>query len=308
MLGVLSGFFIISVLIAVGIAAGLTGILGPQGRFVLNRITYFVGTPALVFTSLMDSDLSMVLSPHFAIAAIAAFMTVALTGATAHVLLRRRPEHTLVTAVSASMVNSANMGFPLAAYVLGDVAFALPIVLFQMALFTPMFQFVLHAVKSGQRPSLKAFAANVAANPTIIAAAIGIALLAAGWSLPAFAMEPIEILGGLSIPGLLISFGMSLVASKPLAKTDGVRADVFLASAFKLIVMPLVAFGAAAVLFGLSGHALFAAVVMAALPTAQNVYVTAAHYETAEEVSRDTALVTSVGTLLVLLAVSPFFT
>ncbi len=309
MLGVLSGFFIITVLVAVGIALGLTGVLGPSGRLVLNRITYYVGTPALVFAALLDSELSLVLSSSFAIAAISAAGAALIAGAAAHLLVRdRRPEQTIVTAVSASMVNSANMGFPIAAYVLGDIAYALPVVLWQMGIFTPLSQFALHSVKSGRRPSLRATAAAIAANPTIGAAALGLALLAAGIHLPDLVMEPIEILGGLSIPGLLLAFGMSLVASKPLAKDDGYRADIALASTVKLLIMPLIAFAVAFFLFGLRADALFTAIVLAALPTAQNVYVTAAHYETSEEVARDTALVTSIGTLGVLLAAAAFFT
>jgi predicted permease len=57
-------------------------------------------------------------------------------------------------------------------------------------------------------------------------------------------------------------------------------------------------------LFGLTGHDLFAVVVMAALPTAQNVFVAASRYRAAENLARDTVLVTTVGTVLTLMAVS----
>lgn len=309
MLGVLSGFFIITVMVAVGVTLGITGALGPYGRVVLNRVTYYVGTPALVFTALLDSDLSMVLSSSYAIAAISATAAALIAWSAARLLIRnRRPEQTIVTAVSASMVNSANMGFPIAAYVLGDIAFALPVVLWQMGTFTPISQFMIHAVKSGQRPSIRAAASNIAANPTIIAAILGIGLLAGGVTLPTLVVEPVRILGGLSIPGLLIAFGMSLVASTPLAKEDGYRADIAIASTVKLLIMPAIAFAVAFFLFGLRSDALFAAIVLAALPTAQNVYLTAAHYETSEEVARDTALVTSIGTLVVLIATAALFT
>ena len=45
--------------------------------------------------------------------------------------------------------------------------------------------------------------------------------------------------------------------------------------------------------FGLHGHALFAVVALAALPTAQNVYNFAARYERGIPIARDTVLLTT---------------
>lgn len=56
MTGVLEGFSIIWVVIAVGYLVGRTGVLGEQARYVLNRVTFFVASPALLFTTLADSD------------------------------------------------------------------------------------------------------------------------------------------------------------------------------------------------------------------------------------------------------------
>lgn len=47
--------------------------------------------------------------------------------------------------------------------------------------------------------------------------------------------------------------------------------------------------------------------VIAALPTAQNVYVAAARYEVGEEMTRDIALLTSVGTLISLMVIASLF-
>lgn len=304
MFGVISGFFIITVIVLTGMAVEYTGILGPHGRFVLNRLTYFVAAPCLVFSALIDSSLKVVLSPVFAVAALASVITT-LTG---YVVVRRvfrTPASTAVlAAVSGAMVNSANIGFPIAAYVLGDVAHALPVALWQMAFFTPAFQFALHTAVSGQRPSPRAFAAALYTNPMILAAAAGIVVLASGLKPAAFLVEPIRITAGISIPGMLLAFGMSLLMSRPFAKDSGVRREIAFATAVKLAFMPLVAFALARWAFQLSGAALFVSVVLAALPTAQNVYVAAARYETGEELSRDVALFTSLGTVVVLVIVT----
>ena len=67
--------------------------------------------------------------------------------------------------------------------------------------------------------------------------------------------------------------------------------------------MPLIALGTG-LLLGMHGTALFEVVVMAALPTAQNVYVAAARYQAAENLARDTVLITTIGTVGVLLLIS----
>lgn len=69
---------------------------------------------------------------------------------------------------------------------------------------------------------------------------------------------------------------------------------MLLAAAVKLVVHPGLAYLVAVFVFGLDGLMLYAAVVMASLPTAQNVLVTAVRYQTGEVVARDTVLVTTV--------------
>src|SRR5699024_8636351 len=61
---------------------------------------------------------------------------------------QRRGPDLVVAAISGSVVNGANMGFPIAAYVLGDISHALPVILFQQAVYTPLYLFVLHRVTS----------------------------------------------------------------------------------------------------------------------------------------------------------------
>lgn len=307
MAGVVSGFFVIAVIVAVGAFAGWSNLMGPQGRLVLNRLTYFIAGPCLVFVSLIESDLGLVVSANFAVAALAGLLTTSLAAALSLVFLKQDLPHTVISSVSASMVNSANMGFPIAAYVLGDVALALPVALWQMAVFTPLFQSVLHSAVSGQRPSVRALAGTIVANPMIIASAAGLAVLGFNLHLPTFVTEPIDVIAGISIPGMLLAFGMSLTASKPFSKEAGHRADILLATALKLLAMPLIAWALARFAFGLAGIELYAAVVLAALPTAQNVYVAAARYEVGEEMTRDIALFTSVGTMIALMVIASLF-
>ena len=82
------------------------------------------------------------------------------------------------------------------------------------------------------------------------------------------------------------------------------RKDVILASALKLIAMPVAAWAIAKFAFGLDGHALFAAVILAGLPSAQNVFNWSQRYDRGVIIGRDTVFVTTLGSIgaLVLIA------
>lgn len=303
MTGVLAGFFIVWSLIAVGWVAGRAGILGPHGRYVLNRATFFIASPALVLVGLLSSDVQEIFSVPMAVAGISGLGTGALLLLVLRVFSERRGTELVVAAISGSVVNGANMGFPIAAYVLGDISHALPVILFQQAVYNPLYLFVLHQIMEKESLGPAGIARSVAANPTIIAAAVGLVLSLARVQIPDVVLEPIQSLADMAIPGMLLAYGLSLHGSRPLAKADGYRGLIAVSSGAKLVAMPLIALGIG-LLFGLRGHSLYEVVVMAALPTAQNVYVAAARYRAAENLARDTVLITTIGTVVVLLLIS----
>jgi len=304
--GVLAGFFIVWALIGVGMVAGRSGVLGPHGRYVLNRTTFFIASPALVLLGLLESDVREVFSLPMAVAGISGLVTGGILLLGVALFTDRRGPDLVVTAISGSVVNGANMGFPIAAYVLGDISHALPVVLFQQAVYTPLYLFVLHRVTEEDDPGPSGAAGvlrSIVANPTIIASAVGLLLVLVGAQIPPILLEPVRSLADMAIPAMLLAYGLSLYGSRPLAKDDGYRGLIAAASASKLLLMPVIALGVG-LLLGLRGTALYEVVVMAALPTAQNVYVAAARYRASENLARDTVLITTLGTVLVLLLIS----
>ena len=303
MSGVLAGFFIVWAMIGVGWVAGRTGVLGPHGRYVLNRSTFFIASPALILVGLLGSDVREVLSTPMLVAGISGLSTGAIVLGAVALLTRRSGADLVMTAISGSVVNGANMGFPIAAYVLGDISHALPVILFQQAVYTPLYLFVLHRVTVDSSPGLGGVLRSVVANPTIIASAIGLLLVLLGARIPEVVLEPVQSLADMAIPAMLLAYGLSLHGSRPLAKDDGYRGLIAVASGSKLLLMPVIAVGVG-LLLGLRGASLYEVVVMAALPTAQNVYVAAARYRASENLARDTVLITTIGTVLVLLVIS----
>lgn len=134
-------------------------------------------------------------------------------------------------------------------------------------------------------------------NPIVLAGAAGLAVAVAGWTPPAALMQPFHLLGGASVPGALLAFGLSLQGVRVLEKGTSPRRDVALASVLKIVVQPVLAYVMARHLMGLDGHELFAIVVVATLPTAQNVFVYASRYGRGMVLARDAALVTTLASI-----------
>ncbi|MER8025508.1 AEC family transporter [Glutamicibacter protophormiae] len=294
MTGVLEGFSIIWVVIAVGYLVGRTGVLGPQARYVLNRVTFFVASPALLFTTLAESDPVAVLGPLLWVAGLSAVLTAIAYHLATTRWLKRPASERIVAAMAASTVNSANLGLPIALYVLGDMSYAAPIILFQLALYQPVNLAMLDATTSKHRTTLFALVLATAKNPMIIGSLLGLVVALTGFEVPQIVLEPVNLIAGASIPAMLLAFGISLVGSKPLEKASGRRADVLVGSAAKLVLQPLLAWVLAYYLFDLRGELLVACVIMAGLPTAQNIFVTASRYEHGVVIAKDTVLMTTI--------------
>jgi predicted permease len=291
---VLAGFFVVWCIILVGWFVGRRRILGDNARPVLSGLTFFVASPALLFETLSKARLQEVFAEPLLVTAAAAITTAAIFFAVARLWLKRALPESLMSAMSASLANSANLGIPIAVYVLGDASYVAPLLIFQLAFFTPMFLMILDSSTSTHRTTALGFLLMILRNPMIVGSGLGLLVAGTGFQVPALVMEPIHLIGGAAIPAMLIAFGMSLNGTRPLQASAGRRVDTLLASGFKLVVQPALAYVFARFALGMDGHALFAVVVTSALPTAQNVFVAASRYQTGLTVAKDTVLITTV--------------
>ncbi|MDQ0120034.1 putative permease [Pseudarthrobacter defluvii] len=281
-------------IILVGWFVGRQRILGDNARPVLSGLTFFVASPALLFETLSKARLQEVFAEPLLVTAVAAITTAAIFFALARFWLKRALPESLMSAMSASLANSANLGIPIAVYVLGDASYVAPLLIFQLAFFTPMFLMILDSSTSTHRTTPLGFFLMILRNPMIVGSGLGLLVAGTGFQVPALVMEPIHLIGGAAIPAMLIAFGMSLNGTRPLQASSGRRVDTLLASGFKLVVQPALAYVFARFALGMEGHALFAVVVTSSLPTAQNVFVAASRYQTGLTVAKDTVLITTV--------------
>jgi malonate transporter and related proteins len=304
--GILEGFAVIGTIIAVGYAFGRSGALGPQAQTVLSRTSFFVATPCLLTTTLADTDLPTVFSASLVVTAVSSAAVAAIYVASA--VVRDRPAgETAIGAMASGYVNAGNLGIPIAIYVLGDVSFVAPSLLFQLAVFAPVVTTFLDTV-SGDRPegegiSWVRVATQPLRNPITIGSGVGLVLAATGWQLPQIVESPISLMGALAIPAMLIAFGISLYGAERPGQAEAAN-GLWSVVALKNVVQPVFAYLIGAFVLGLDGLTLEAVVITAALPTAQNVFTYAVRYEQGVVLARDCALVTTLVSIPVLFAVT----
>lgn len=302
MIGVLLGFAIIAGVIAVGYLVGRIGILGAGAGPVLGRLAFFVLNPALLFTVLAEADLEALFSDLLPVAAVVAAINLAVFAVIALVAWRRPVPEATIGALGSAYANATNMGVPISAYVLGDVSTSAPVILLQLIVISPIALTILDLSTSG-RISVGRVLLQPVRNPLIIASALGLLVAVLGVEPPAEVMRFFELVGGAAVPVILIAFGISLHGQRPLAPGSD-RRSIVLATVLKMVVMPLAAWVFARFVFGLDGHALFAAVVLAALPAGQNVFNFAQRYGRGEALARDVVLVTTALSLPIVLVVA----
>ncbi len=301
MSGVLTGFAVVGLAVVVGYVIARIDLLGPHARPVLSRLTFFVLSPFLLFTVLATADVGTLFSALLPVSMITAAVIIGIYALVSAVILRRRVGETVIGALSAGQVNSNNIGIPISLYMLGNAAYSAPVILFQLLVLMPIALSILDAATSGSRSPWRILR-QTAKNPMLIGSALGVLVAVLDIDLPPIVFDPLHLIAGACVPVLLMSYGMSLYGQRVLTE-PGRRLDVILASALKLVAMPALAW-AVATWFALPGDQVFVVVVLAALPTAQNVFNFAQRYGVGEILSRDVVFISTIGCLPVLFAVA----
>jgi malonate transporter and related proteins len=300
--GVLIGFAIIGFVIFVGWLLARLRIVDQEGRLVLNRTSFFAASPALLFLVLSEADVGLLFSSVLAVALLA-FVAVALIyTVVARIWLTKDPSRIALAATASGYSNVNNIGLPVAIYVIGDAGFIGPMLLLQLLVLAPLLLATLDILTAG-RASFTGIITQPLRNPMLIAAALGALVSVLGVELPEPVLAPLEILGGAAVPLMLLAFGVSLAGERPLQPGSG-RKEVALAVLLKSLAMPVIAYLLARFAFGLDEQLTYACTVMAALPSAQNMYQYALRYNRATAITRDIVLITTIASLPVMLLIA----
>jgi predicted permease len=301
--GVFEGFATIVVVILLGFLLAHFGVLDEAAQVMLSRLAFFVASPALLVTVIGDTDVTEVLSTNLAATTVGVAGTAAVYLALARGVWRRGGAETVIGTLCAVYVNAGNLGLPVAAYVLGDVALVAPVLVLQLLFLQPLALAMLDALVVHRALSWGSLVLRALGNPLLVGSLAGLVLSVTDATLPGAVRDPLELVGGMAVPAMLIAYGISLRVG-PLPGRGASTAELTTIAALKLLVQPLVVYVAARLL-GVEGHALLAVTVLAALPTAQNIFVHATRYGTAAVLARDAIFVTtllSIPTIIVIVA------
>jgi malonate transporter and related proteins len=290
---VIGAFFALVAVALLGYVVGLTGVLRSQDELVLSRLAFFVATPALLFTTVARADLHSIFSVVLVTNVASLLVVQVVFLAVAALIWRRTRSEATIGVLASSYVNAGNLGVPVAAYVLGDGALVAPIVLFQVLVMAPIAFAILDSDRlgSGRRVSLRTVLSRPFRNPLTVASLLGLLVAALRVQPPELVMRPIELLGAAAVPVALMAYGLSL--SGGVKDSITVQRDAVLAVLLKILVQPAVAYVVARWVLDLHGSALLAPTFLAALPTAQNVYVYAVHYRSSRTLARSAVLLST---------------
>ena len=235
--GVVLGFATIVAVIGVGALVAHLGVVDLGAQQVLSRIAFFVASPALLLTTVAEADTHGVLSRSLVATAVGVVVPAAVYIGVAWWRWRRSVGERVIGALASSYVNAGNLGLPVAAYVLGDAALVAPTLLMQLLVLQPVALAVLDADVRGHRPTLRQVLVRPFTNPLTIGTLIGLLLSVTGWTLPPIVLDPIELIGAMAVPGMLLAYGIALRLG-PGFGGEVPAAELALTSTLKLAVQP----------------------------------------------------------------------
>ncbi len=300
------GISTIWVVIGVGWLIGHLGLVNQAGRRLMSLLAFNVGSPALLFGLVSRASLDHLFSRTVVVSVLAMVAAGLAYLVMARVVFRTDLPGTVVGFMASSYTNAANFGLPVAIALLGDGTWMAPILLLQVGIVMPACLALLDVAEArerGVRLPLRRYLVLPFHNPITIAILVGLAVNLVGLRPPDVVMAPIEMVGAIAVPLMLLAFGVSLRLD-PLPGRGEHNAEAWTTVFLKIVGHPLAAW-AIGLAFGLSGHELFAVAVLGALPAAQNVHVIATRYARAELLARDAVFwstILSVGSLLVIAA------
>ena len=261
----------------------------------LSRVLFFVFSPSLMFSLIMDS-----VSPDLPIGRIAfvVILTILIVSGVVFLigkLMKYDKEMIIAMMIPALSMNTGNMGLPICLFVFGELGLTYAgFVLIANVTMTYTFGV---AIASMGKQDIKTALLGLFKLPMIYAVALGFILVYTGLSVPTPIMRAVDLLAEASIPVMLVLLGMNLQKANLKAEVGALSISV----AARLLLGPIIAF-LLAPLAGLSGLAHQVTTVQCGMPGAVTSTVLATEYDV--KPSFVTAAVT-IGTILSPLTLTP---
>jgi predicted permease len=255
----------------------------------ISRVTFYLFSPALVFTIFLNSELTSSEMLNMVGFAFATNLTVALIAFILAKVFRFNKKLIVVVVLTTLLVNAGNYGMSLNEFAFGQEALAFASIYFVCS--NIMVNTFGVMIASMGKASLGRSMLNILKFPSLYALIIALILNQTGTQLPLPLDRSITKLAGAAIPAMLILLGTQLGE----AKLNRNLGAVALAVVVRLLVSPFVALGLSKP-FDLEGPALQAGVTEAAMPTAVMTAILSTEFDV------DPSLVSTIVTITTLLS------
>ncbi len=273
---------------------GRTGFVKESFIDPAEKIVFKIALPVMLFLEvagaekLSGGDLKLIIYCVCAVTAI--FLIMSLIA-----LLFIKKEYRGAFVQGASRSNFAVLGIPLAISMFGEaggVAIAL-VMPFVIIMFNAYSVIVLSVFATGEgrigfKETLKKLFFNIVTNPLIIAVVLAVPVLYLQIDIPTFADRSLEYISAMTTPLSLICLG----ANFRISSIKGRAVTAVLATAFKLVIIPLVTVTVAALL-GFRNEALGTIFILFGAPSAVSSYIMARNMKNDSDLAAQILLFTT---------------
>jgi predicted permease len=244
----------------------------------VSRLVTNIGAPCLIFSTFMEIDIDV---GTFNTMASATIVAMGLFGIIGFVILKAAQLDLRAYLPSQMFPNVGNMGLPLCLLAFGDEGLALALTYFMVnVVFGFTFGMSISAGTLSFRELLK--------NPMFYAVLVTLGFLFGGLKPPAWVQNTTSLLGGLTIPVMLIALGVSLASFR----ISSIRRSIAL-SVLRLVMGFAVGIGTAA-LFGMEGTMRGIMIMQCSMPVAVFSYLFAFRYNRQPEEVAGTVVISTI--------------
>ncbi|MFD3325553.1 AEC family transporter [Streptomyces sp. NPDC058701] len=265
---------------------------------------FLFAVPCYLFGNIYRSDLAALFDWRalggYAAAAALAVTAVALA-AVAHGT--REPRAVALRVMAGVQVNTAYFAVPVFITVFGTAAPLFPVLLFQVCVLSLVVISLMELGRPGPsagghgRRLARAVGASLA-TPLVLACNAGILLNLLSVQVPGVALDAAGFVGDSASPVALFALGLHL-GGLGLDLRGTTREELALIG-FKCLAFPLLAWAVCGPLLGVGGPWLAYLVLIAAMPTPQNLFIFAQRYDVGVDLSASLVIKTSLASLLLL--------
>lgn len=284
---------LVDIILPIVLVALLGYVLGrafPIDPRSLSKLTLYIFSPALIFTSAYRSKIDA----EFATIAAFAVLITAVMGVVTWVLIKVMRYDRLTAsafALSVLFVNAGNYGLPLILFAFGEQALAQAVIFFTVSVMLIQTLAVFIAAR-GTVNALSA-ATSILKMPLVYAVILGLVLNLLQVTVPEPLMKSADLASDAAIPVMLVILGLELAH----ATVDRDQWHIGLATLAKLGITPVLAIPLGA-LMGLSGVTLAVCVIEASMPTAVMASVLAVEFNSRPEFVTGAVFLSTLGSVI----------